>query len=252
METKLPVVSIQRHRINSDGQGVRTLIHSYGCNMQCLWCCNPQTRFLEQYNNMTVQELFESVKLDDIYFLATKGGITFSGGEPLLHSKFITEFSELAHSMTWTIAVESAFNIDRNIIDETFDSIDEYKIDIKSMSSDTHKKYTGVTNEKILSNIEYLSKKVDNFNNQNKIQKSITISTPIIPTINDDVENIKQTIDFLKSNNIKTYRLLNYRDYSEDKYTRMGLNYPLSIEYDKEGYTKNLENLRKLVEEFLE
>jgi pyruvate formate lyase activating enzyme len=241
LETKLPVVSIQRHRINSDGHGVRTLVHSYGCNMQCLWCCNPKTKFLDNYEYMIVQELFDRVKLDDLYFLATKGGITFSGGEPLLHHQFIIEFSKLAHEMNWTIAVESAFNVNRCIIDETLNYIDEYKIDIKVMDSDIHKKYTGVSNENILSNIEYLS----------TLNKLITISVPIIPTVNDTVENITETLEFVKSHKIKTLNLLTYRDYSEQRYKNIGLEYPLNIKYDKDAYIKRLDELRKIVQDNL-
>jgi pyruvate formate lyase activating enzyme len=198
---------------------------------------------------MTPQELFDAVKLDDIYFLATKGGITFSGGEPLMHNQFIIEFSKLAHEMSWSIAVESAFNISKDIINKTFDYIDEYEIDIKSMDSDTHRKYTGVPNENILSNIEYLSKKVDNFNAENKTQKSIIISVPVIPTVNDSLENITETINFVKKHNINTLHLITYRDYTEKRYTDLGLKYPLSIEYDKEDYLQRLSTLRKLVEE---
>lgn len=234
----MPVVSIQRHRINSDGYGVRTLIHSYGCNLSCKWCCNPETRYGNKFVLCTPKELFDSVKLDDLYFIATGGGITFSGGEPLLHKDFIVEFSNLAHEYNWRIGIESAFYINENLITEISSFIDDFYIDIKTMNKDIHKKYTGVDNERILKNISILSKtRADD----------IHISIPIIPTVNDSEENLMQTISFMKQNKLHDLKLLPYRDYKKEKYDILHLNYELNVSYDEKQFHK----LQKIVEEEL-
>lgn len=231
---KMPVVSIQRHRMNTDGEGVRTLIHSYGCNLSCKWCCNPETRYKNKFVLCTPKELFQTVRLDDLYFIATNGGITFSGGEPLIHKNFIKDFSELAHNYNWRIGIESAFNFE-NIVSE-LDYIDDFMIDIKSMDSDIHKKYTGVSNEVILDNIKELSKdRADD----------ISISIPIIPTVNDSIDNLMETISFAKKCGISKMKLLPYRDYKKEKYEPMNIPYELDVSYNKEHFNKLQEILRK-------
>lgn len=230
---QLPVVSIQRHRINSDGNGIRTLVHSYNCNLNCKWCCNPETRYGESFTNFTIEELFKKVRIDDLYFLATKGGITFSGGEPLLYYKFINEFSKKCKEMNWTVAIESAFNVNKDVIDSIIPNIDEFLIDIKCIDNNIHNKHTGTSNIKILENITYLSQNVD--------ASKIRISIPIIPNINDSEENLIKTIEFMKQNNLNNLHLLPYRDYSQTKYKDLGLNYEINEIYNENQYNKLLE-----------
>lgn len=230
---KMPVVSIQRHRMNTDGEGVRTLVHSYRCNLACKWCCNPETRYQNKFVLCTPKELFNTVRLDDIYFITTNGGITFSGGEPLLYKEFIREFSELAHSYNWRIGVESAFNF-TDISDVDF--IDDFLIDIKTMNEDIHQKYTGSTNKYILNNIQKLAE---------KRADDISISIPIIPTVNDSVENLINTISFVKSCGITKMKLLPYRDYNKEKYEPMKIPYELDVVYDENQFKKLQEILRK-------
>lgn len=237
-DCKLPIVAIQRHKINSDGKGIRTLIHSYGCNLNCKWCCNPETRFGNKFTNFSVNDLFQLLKIDDLYFLTTNGGVTFSGGEPLLRHQFIKEFSKKCKEMNWTVDIESAFHINKEVIDDILPFVDEFFIDIKTMNNEIHKKYVGVPNSKILENISYLSKKIDT--------NRINISVPIIPNINDSEENLLQTIDFMKRNKLNNITLLPYRDYSENKYKKLNLDYELNVTYNQIQYDK----LLKIIKDF--
>lgn len=232
---KMPIVSIQRHRMNSDGEGIRTLVHSYSCNLSCKWCCNPETRYGNKFVLCTPKELFDTVRLDDIYFIATKGGITFSGGEPLLHKQFIKEFSKLSHHYNWKIGIQSAFYLDKEIIFEMSSCIDDFMVDIKCMDDKIHKKYTGVSNEKILDNIVALAE---------TRAEDIFISIPIIPTINDSEENLIKTISFMKKLGIKNLKLLPYRNYKKEKYEPMNIHYELNVDYNEEQF-KKLQKLRK-------
>ena len=91
-----PLIGIARHRLATDGQGVTTLVAFHGCPLRCRYCLNPQC--LEPsgiQQDITPQELLDKVRVDDLYFQATNGGICFGGGEPLLHSRFIADFCRL-------------------------------------------------------------------------------------------------------------------------------------------------------------
>ena len=83
-----PFIAISRHRIQTDGEGVTTLCGFYGCPLRCKYCINPQS-FRDDTKKLlhTPESLYNAVKLDDIYFLATNGGVTFGGGEPLCNRK---------------------------------------------------------------------------------------------------------------------------------------------------------------------
>ena len=109
---KAPFIGIMRHCINTDGNGVNTLVAFHGCPLKCKYCLNPQSITPNGIlDNLTPRELQEIVSIDNIYFLATNGGITFGGGEPLLRSNFIREFRQICPS-EWRINVETSLNVD--------------------------------------------------------------------------------------------------------------------------------------------
>ena len=93
MGSAAPFVGRARHRMLVDGQGVTTLVCFHGCPLRCHWCLNPFTLDPNTKKEiLTPRELYEKVRIDELYFLATGGGITFGGGEPLLYSDFLQEF----------------------------------------------------------------------------------------------------------------------------------------------------------------
>ena len=94
-ELKLPILAIERLRMLTDGEGVTTLVCSMGCPLRCRLCINPYSwDGSKPVEYLSVDELYERVKIDNLYFLSTKGGLTFVGGEPLLHSAFHAAFME--------------------------------------------------------------------------------------------------------------------------------------------------------------
>ena len=85
---KAPIIGIDRHRLTTDGEGVTTLVAFHGCPLHCKYCLNPQCLSPDGVlRTITPSELYSEVEIDDLYFVATGGGICFGGGEPLLHSK---------------------------------------------------------------------------------------------------------------------------------------------------------------------
>ena len=83
------IIGISRHRLTTDGEGVTTLVAFNGCPLRCKYCINKISWDPEKGRTYTPERLFEEVKVDQLYFLATRGGITFGGGEPMLQGEFI-------------------------------------------------------------------------------------------------------------------------------------------------------------------
>ena len=129
--SQAPFIGIRRHRIVTDGDGVTTLVAFYGCNLHCKYCLNPQSLQSNGiWYNHTPKSLFNAVKIDNLYFNETKGGICFGGGEPLKYSLFIKEFKALCPSY-WKISVETSLNVPLQNVIDVAEVIDAYIVDIK-------------------------------------------------------------------------------------------------------------------------
>lgn len=104
---------------------------------------------------LSPQQLYEKVKIDDIYFLVTGGGVMFGGGEPLLRSDFIKEFRKICGDR-WKIYVETSLNVDKSAIEPLLEIIDYWVVDIKDWNNDIYCAYTGKDNSRVKANLKYL------------------------------------------------------------------------------------------------
>lgn len=147
-----------RHRFGTDGPGIRTLVPLIGCHLDCAYCINESLRSFKGGIPCTPEELLEEVKRDDIYFRSSGGGITFGGGEPLLHADFIRRFCEI-RPPEWTIAIETSLNVPCEDVEGLLESVDLWIIDIKDMDPGRYLEYTGESNEHVLENLDLLSKR---------------------------------------------------------------------------------------------
>lgn len=184
-----PILGIDRHRIDCDGEGITTLVAFYGCPLDCKYCINPECHN-QASNWMSPQQLYDNIKIDDIYFHATKGGITFGGGEPLSYPCFINEFHDLCKSHQWTINVETSLNVSLDNLRLCAFSIDSFFVDIKCISNKQYISYTGKSNRKIIRNLEWLANNID--------IHSVIIRIPKIPRYTTD-KDINSAIGFVKS-----------------------------------------------------
>ena len=154
-------IGVNRHRLGVDGVGVTTLIGNSTCNLNCKYCLNKihSGRGTRAY---TPEKLLDKVKIDDLYFITTHGGITFGGGEPLLDLPFIKDFISLVKSrkFNWKINVETALNVPLSTVQDALQYFDSFIIDIKSLDEKVYKDYTGVSNKKLLTNLYYLSEQI--------------------------------------------------------------------------------------------
>lgn len=173
-----PVVAISRHRIATDGEGVTTLVAFHSCPLRCRWCLNPHTwREGSTYRMMTPRQLLTGVIMDDLYFKATGGGITFGGGEPALRSRFIEEFRRICPN-EWKINIETSLNVPQEHIRRLAGIVDEWAIDIKDMDPVIYKEYTGCDNVRVIENLKYLASQ--------SLSGRCCIRIPLIPDFNDD------------------------------------------------------------------
>ena len=147
------IIRIARHRLSTDGDGVTTLVAFHGCPLCCRYCLNPQSiddrgRFKEYSPKL----LYDEVRIDELYFLATNGGITFGGGEPCLRPQFIREFRELC-GPTWQLNLETSLNVPTANIEALLPMVNTLIIDIKDMNPDIYRNYTGRNNTLVLDNL---------------------------------------------------------------------------------------------------
>ena len=152
-----PVVAISRHRLMTDGDGVTTLVVLHSCPLRCRWCLNPQTwRDGSTFQLMTPMQLYTHVRVDDLYFQATGGGVTFGGGEPALRSIFISQFRKVIPKQ-WKINIETSLNVPQEHVERLLAVIDEFVIDIKDMNPQIYKEYTGIDNRRVLENLNFIA-----------------------------------------------------------------------------------------------
>ena len=196
-----PIIGVERHRIATDGQGVTTLVAFHGCPLRCRYCLNPQCFDEERkWRTVSPSELVEEVAVDNLYFVATGGGVTFGGGEPLLRSAFIAEFRRIANP-AWNISLETSLNVDTRQLKEVMPYVDHYYIDIKDMNPDTYRQYTGKDNSLVLTNLNLLATDIP--------QEKITIRLPLIPAYNNSTAR-EASLKTLQSLGFTTFDLFNY------------------------------------------
>ncbi len=178
----LPVIAINRLRMSTDGQGIRTLIGVYNCPLRCKYCINKSS--WDNSIKPTIyskEELFQRVSVDNIYFQATNGGLTIGGGEPLLYSSFIKEFAELCPD-EWSIYVETSLNVPWENIIEIKDVVNHFIIDIKTLDEEAYRHYTGGNIEPVIKNLQKLISEIG--------FSRITVRVPLIEDFVDyDMQN---------------------------------------------------------------
>lgn len=186
--TTAKIFGISRHRLTTDGEGITTLVAFNGCPLRCRYCLNKTSWEMDNGRDYTPEILFEEVKIDQLYFLATHGGVTFGGGEPLLQVEFIKAFRELCGPQ-WQILAETSLNVPFENVQAIDPILDGYIVDIKDMNPEIYQAYTCKDNSIVLTNLEWLLKHGD--------PNRIIVRVPHIPEFNTD-EDVAKSIERLK------------------------------------------------------
>lgn len=177
-EITAPFIAINRHRLTTDGEGVTTLVAFHGCPLHCEYCLNAQCLQADGvWCRLTPGELYSEVEIDDLYFVATGGGICFGGGEPLLRSDFIKAFAEIMNP-EWKLTMETSLNVPLENIKAIASLVQMWYVDIKDMNPDIYKAYGRKENKQVVSNLQWLA--------ANGHADKVIIRLPLIPEYNTD------------------------------------------------------------------
>ena len=169
-------IGIRRHRLATDGEGVTTLAAFWGCPLRCQYCLNPYCMDEHFKGEMlTPQELYDRVKIDDLYFRASGGGVTFGGGEPLLQIPFLSEFRSLCGN-DWRLYAETSLNVPLASVEAAAEIFNGFIVDVKDTDPDIYRRYTWRDNEQMLKNLSYLLDAVGSVN--------VLVRLPLIPNFN--------------------------------------------------------------------
>lgn len=217
-----------------DGPGVRFVVFMQGCSLKCKYCQNRDTWDLHGGTTYSVEELIEKILRYKNYIMPN-GGVTISGGEPLLQAKFLIElFTELKkYNIHTCIDTSGSFDLTYDI-KKLIDLTDLCLLDIKCINDEKAKELTGVSNKKELAFAEYLS----------SIGKPMWIRQVLVPGITDDEQDLlalKEFISTLKT--VEKVEILPYHDLGKFKWEKLGCKYEL------EGYrTANQEDVKRAKE----
>jgi len=256
-EMKAIIFDIERNSF-VDGPGIRTTVFFKGCNLRCAWCHNPESQsprpqmmFFKNKctgcgickkkcpyslefcdlcgkctlycpydarkicgKEYTVDEVFEKVVKDKSFYENSGGGVTFSGGECMLQVDFLSEILKKCKENGIHTAVDTAGHVTFESFEKILPYTDLFLYDIKCFDSEVHRKYTGVGNELILENLKKIL----------SCDKKVWIRVPIIPTVNDNEDEMKKIKAFFALNGYpEKIELLPYHAMGEHKYAAIGM-----------------------------
>ncbi|WP_297134945.1 glycyl-radical enzyme activating protein [Terrisporobacter sp.] len=207
-----------------------------GCG-ECANVC-PSGALVLKGKTMTIQQAIKELKKDGTIFRRSDGGITLSGGEPLVQYEFASELLLACKSQGWNTAIETTGFGSEEAIEKVIPYVDTVLLDIKHINPHIHKKFTGVSNEIILKNAKRIS----------QITKTV-VRVPVIPDFNYSCEDIEDIAKFVKTlENVDTVHLLPYHTFGENKYDLLGREY--TLDGLKRLNKEDLDEHKKIVESY--
>lgn len=195
-----PLLALARLRMGTDGKGVTTLAAGAGCPLSCRYCINKRLLKEAPREYVTAEELIERIRIDDLYFRATGGGVTFGGGESLLHAAFIGRFKELCPP-EWRIVAETSLEVPRENLLPALSAVDEFIVDCKDMNPDIYHRYTGGDAQLMKDNLEFLLASCG--------AERIIVRVPRIPGFNT-AEDQRKSVEILRKMGVTRLDLFDY------------------------------------------
>ena len=235
------ITDIQKFSLH-DGDGIRTTVFLKGCNMRCSWCHNPETisphRQDAFYKDKCIHcghcaqcptgarvtigrereagDVFHELAADLPYYRASGGGVTISGGEPLLQADFCRELLGLCKDAGMGTAVETNLSLPFSELEKLLPYLDQVFFDIKLMDDAAHIGATGVSNQRVLRNARELARR----------GVPALVRTPLIPGLTDDEADVRAIAAFVSGlPNVRACELLNFNPLGEAKYEALGMEY---------------------------
>jgi pyruvate formate lyase activating enzyme len=229
------IFSVKRYSVH-DGPGIRVTFFMKGCPLSCLWCHNPEgispfplivTRTNrvgeKEFNHneevgkyYSAENILEILEKERVFLNQSKGGVTFSGGEPMLQLEFLQEVLEACKKNGYHTAVDTSGYSSSQGYKSILPYTDLFLFDLKHLDEEKHIEFTGVSNRLILDNFQML---LDS-------GKELMVRVPVIPGYNDDpehLERIKQFLSATKTVSLKKISLLPYHQIGSAKYRRFNI-----------------------------
>jgi pyruvate formate lyase activating enzyme len=254
------IFDLKRFAIH-DGPGIRTTVFFKGCPLSCWWCHNPESRkhLPEKFDGcnvhrglnhalsskkdevgreVTIDELLKEIEKDRIFYDESDGGVTLSGGEPLMQPDFLKELLISCKDNGIHTAVDTSGFTSVEILQKIIDLADLFLFDLKMMDDELHQKYTGVSNKIIHQNLKTID----------AAEKKIFIRIPVVPGTTDSKENLFAARDLISTlSNVLEIDLLPYHRAGEGKYKKFSKENKLdSIVIPQNGY---MEKIKKIFSE---
>ena len=200
-----------------DGPGVRTVVFFQGCNLRCAYCHNPDTWNLSGGEEMSAEDLVKKIARFKPYFSKSNGGVTFSGGDPLLQKDFLIEVLKLCKKNDIHTTLDTA-GVGIGDYEEILKYVDLILFDIKNTTKEGYKELTLRDMDESLKFLEVA----------NKMDKKFWIRHVVVPGITDSEDNIKRLAEMIKGiKNVEKIELLPYHLLGANKYEGLGIPYRL-------------------------
>jgi pyruvate formate lyase activating enzyme len=206
------VFDVQRFSVH-DGPGIRTTVFLSGCSLRCAWCHNPEAFSGTAGRLVTPEEVLAEVLLDRDYYAASGGGLTVSGGEPLLQPEFLAALLSLAKRQGLHTCVQTALAVPPSSVLRILEWVDLFQVDLKHMDSRRHEELTGAGTERVHENLALLFSR----------GARLDLRLPLLPGLNDDPQNLDRVAAFLRERGVASLRLVPYQRAYLEKYQRLGL-----------------------------
>lgn len=181
-EPLYPLLGLSRLRMETDGDGVTTLVAGAGCPLKCRWCINKRLLRESPADPVTAAELVERLRIDDLYFRATGGGVCFGGGESLLHADFLRAFRAVCPA-EWRITVETSLAVPAEAVRQAAEAADFFIVDCKDMDEEIYHRYTGGDGALMQSNLRLLLSLAG--------PERIRVRVPLIPEYNTPEHQVR-------------------------------------------------------------
>lgn len=197
-----------------DGPGIRFIVFTQGCPLRCLYCHNPDTWNRKDGKEVSVTELVEEIKQYLPYMKASNGGVTVSGGEPLLQPEFILELFKECKKLGITTALDTAGSVIPHNLDELLAVTDLVLLDVKHIDPEEHLSLTGMSNVNPRKFASLLNEK----------QIPVWIRHVLVPGYTDSEKSLRQLGDYIRSfTNVEKVDILPYHKMGEYKWEALGL-----------------------------
>ncbi|HKJ40840.1 MAG TPA: glycyl-radical enzyme activating protein [Sunxiuqinia sp.] len=236
------IFDIKRFAVH-DGPGIRTTVFFKGCPLKCQWCHNPESidknpvcisktvqlngrKFTEEETigyEISSDQLMDELQKEQVFMEESDGGVTFSGGEPLMQHDFLVDMLQKCQSNGFHTTVDTTLFASWPVVQKIAEHTDLFLVDLKLMDDQQHQHFTGVSNQTLLKNIQQLT----------DIGSNVKVRIPMIPGVGTTDENVAQSIAFLKTltNPPTGVDLLPFHNTANEKYKRFHLENPFMEEH---------------------